>query len=74
MASHVFQTPHHQLRTNHSYACPLTLAAPSPAPLPLLQAVFFTFLGLPTYQGFFWMGVMVVVLSVSVFIMHFPQW
>jgi hypothetical protein len=38
------------------------------------QACFFTFFDLATHQGFFWMGITVVVLSATLLLVHFPQW
>lgn len=40
----------------------------------VLQAVFFTYLPLSTTQGFFWMGVAVIIMTALYMFIYFPMW
>jgi hypothetical protein len=42
--------------------------------LPHLQALFFTYTGLSTPDGFKWMGVMTIAVTALYMLMYFPMW
>lgn len=71
----------HRCRTSVSYLTSIVCymrwhasCSASDCVVDMLQAIFFGYFGFTTYEGFYWMGIMIMGLSSVLFLCYFPQW